>query len=70
MEDECVDVSNREQLTICLPWVDDSLEVHEDFLCLYNIPDTTADTITAGIKDVLSEMKLQIQRCHCEKRGI
>ena len=26
MEDECVDVSNREQLTICLRWVDDSLE--------------------------------------------
>ena len=60
MADECVDVSNCEQLTICLRWVDDSLEVHE---CLYNLPDTTADTITAGIKDVLSEMKLQIQRC-------
>ena len=63
MADECVDVSNCKQLTICLHWVDDSLEVHEDFLCLYNIPDTTTDTITAGIKNVLSEMKLQIQRC-------
>ena len=31
-------------------------------MCLYNIPDTTADTITTGIKDVLSEMKFQIQR--------
>ena len=63
MADEWVGVSNHEQLTICLRWVDDSLEVHEDFMCLYNIPNTTADTITAGIKDVLSEMKLQIQRC-------
>ena len=63
MADECVDISNCEQLTVCLRWVDNSLEVHEDFLCLYNIPDIAADTITTAIKDVLNEMNLQIQWC-------
>ena len=49
MADECVAVSNHEQFAVCLHWVDDSLEIHKDFLCLYNIPDTKADTITEGI---------------------
>jgi len=62
MADEGDDVTNQQQLTVCLRWVDDSLEVHEDFLCLYSIPDTTADTITAAIKDVLHEMNLHLHK--------
>ena len=30
--DEYTDVSNKEQLTICIRWIDKSLEVHKDFL--------------------------------------
>ena len=30
--DEYTDVSNKEQLIICIRWIDKSLEVHEDFL--------------------------------------
>ena len=48
MADECVDVSNKEQLVICLRWVDHCLDVHEDFLGLYHIPDTSANTITGN----------------------
>ena len=51
MADECVDISNHEQLVICLRWVDHCLDVHEDFLGLYHIADTSANTITATIKD-------------------
>ena len=32
--DEYTDINNQEQLTICLRWVDDTLEAHEDFLGL------------------------------------
>ena len=63
MADECVDASNHEQLVICLRWVDDCLDVHEDLLGLYHIPDTPADTITTAIKDCLIRMNLQWVRC-------
>jgi len=36
--DEYTDISNKEQLTICIRWVDKELEAHEDFLGFYNIP--------------------------------
>ena len=29
--DEYTDINNQEQITICLRWVDDKLEEHEDF---------------------------------------
>ena len=63
MADECVDISNHEQLVICLRWVDHCLDVHEDFLGLYHIADTSANTITAAIKDCLVRMNLQWNRC-------
>lgn len=43
--DECTDTSNREKLVICLRQVDKHLEVQEDFIGLYTIPDITANTI-------------------------
>ena len=51
MADECADISNKEQLTICFRWVDAKLEVHEEFVGLYNIPDITAHTIVAALRD-------------------
>ena len=30
--DEYTDISNKEQVTICIRWVDKELETHEDFL--------------------------------------
>ena len=48
--DEYTDISNKEQLTICIRWIDKSLEVHEDFLGFFNIPDTGAETIVSVIK--------------------
>ena len=64
MCDECTDSSNREQLVICLRWVDKScLEVHEDFIGLYSIPDIAAGTILGVIKDTLSRLNLGFNRC-------
>ena len=61
--DEYTDVSNKEQLTICIRWIDKSLEVHEDFLGFLNIPDTGAETIVSVIKAVL--LKLQGSLAYC-----
>ena len=35
MIDETTDESNKEQVVICFRWVDDELDVHEDFIGLY-----------------------------------
>lgn len=32
MGDETTDCSNHEQFVVCLRWVDDDLQVHEDFI--------------------------------------
>ena len=40
MVDETTDISNKEQLVICIRWVDKSLQPHEEFIGLYhkNLP--------------------------------
>ena len=58
MVDEATDVSNKEQLTIIIRWVDEDLNVFEDFVGLYHLMTTDAASIVAAIKDVL--LRLQI----------
>jgi len=36
--DETGDISNTEQLVFCVRWVDDDLEVHEDFIGMHPLP--------------------------------
>lgn len=61
--DEYTDVSNKEQLTLCVRWIDKELEAHEDFLGLVNIPNIRADTIEAVIKDVFIRLGLSFSNC-------
>ena len=61
--DEYTDVSNKERLTICIRWIDKSLEVHEDFLGFFSIPDTGAETVVSVINAVL--LKLQLSLAYC-----
>lgn len=63
MCDECTDSSNKEQLVICLRWVDEDLSVHEDFIGLYVIPNISAAMIFSVVKDTL--MRLNIGLCRC-----
>ena len=49
--DEYTDISNREQLTFCLRWVDSNLDAHEDFIP--TAPNIGADTIASVIQDAL-----------------
>ena len=50
MADEVTDASNHEQFFICLRWVDQFLEVHEDFIGLYKVDNIKADTFPPGNK--------------------
>ena len=62
MVDETTDCSNQEQLVLVLCWVDDALDVHKDFIGLYNVPSINADTITEVIKDSLQRLNLPISK--------
>ena len=59
--DETADTSNKEQMVLCMRWVDENLIPHEEFISLHAIPDTSADEIVVIIKDILLRMNLRIE---------
>ena len=65
MCDEYTDISNKEQLSFCVRWVDNELNAHEDFLGYYEIPNIKSDTIVRVIKDSLIRFNLPM----CNLRG-
>ena len=60
MADETRDISNVEQLVICIRWVDQKFSVHEDPLGFVSLPSTDAKSITDVIKDVRSRCMLPL----------
>ncbi|CAC5364660.1 unnamed protein product [Mytilus coruscus] len=40
LADKTTDISNRQQLVVCLRWMDDYLQAHEDLINLYKIDNT------------------------------
>ncbi|CAB4037909.1 zinc finger MYM-type 1-like [Paramuricea clavata] len=62
--DESRDISNKEQLTCVLRWISTTnLSVHEDFLGMYKLKKTDAETITTSLKDILLRCNLTIDDC-------
>ena len=58
MADETTDKTNREQVVICLRWVDDNLLPHEDFIGMHKVDKNDAATIKTVIHDVLTRICL------------
>ena len=63
MADEVTDVSNRDQVVVCMHWVDDKFESHEDFLGLYKVDDIHSNTIFATLHDILLHINLSLTNC-------
>ena len=59
MWDEATDVSNKCQL--CLRWVDDELDAHDEFISLMDTSSTAS--IVRELKDVLLRMNLKLDKC-------
>ena len=57
MAHEVTDFSNIEQLSFCIRYVDDNLDVSEDFMGLWKLDSIKSETIVNAIKDTLL-------RCH------
>ena len=63
LADETRDVSNHEQLAICIRWVDTEFVIHEDLIGLMHVEKTDANTLTTAIKDVLIRCSLPLSQC-------
>ena len=63
MADESSDVSNKEQVVVCIRWVDDELIVHEEFVGIKPVERTTAEDIVLVLTETLTEMHLRIDDC-------
>ena len=61
--DEYTDISNKEQLTLCLRWIDESFEVKEDFFGFYELENIKSDTIVAAIRDILLRTQISLDNC-------
>jgi hypothetical protein len=60
MADETADVSNKEQLVICIRWVDGGFNVHEELIGMIHLERATADVIVDMLKDTLVRLRLNI----------
>ena len=63
MCDEYTDISNKEQLSFCVRWVEKQLKVHEAFIGFYEIANIKSDTIVNSIKDILLRLQLSLENC-------
>ena len=62
--DEYTDISNIEQVTICIRWVNmEELKIYEDFMGFYEIENIESETIVNAIKDALFRFNLPLSRC-------
>jgi len=53
-------ISGIEQQSICLRYIDDNLEPQQKFIGMYEIPETTKNTIVKCIADVLLRLNLTL----------
>ena len=53
LADEAPDVTNKEQLCVCIRWVAKDFSIHENFLELIQLPKADANTVTLALRDSL-----------------
>ena len=63
MGDEATDTKNVIQLVVCLRWVDENLDAHDEFIGLKKMATTDAESIVEALKEVLRDMSLQLRKC-------
>lgn len=63
MADECTDISNKEQFTICIRCVTEDLQDHEYFIGVYEVENITSDCLVHALKDTLLRLNLNLSQC-------
>ena len=63
LADETRDISNREQLVLCLRYVTEKYEIYEDMIGLYQLDNTTANTVYSALKDCFLKLGISFANC-------
>ena len=63
LSDEVVDISNKEQVSIVLRFVDDSCNIREEFLDFVVVERITGEVLAHKIKETLVKYGLDFQDC-------
>ena len=61
--DEATDVACNEQFNLSIRYVDDDYGIHEDTVGLFALPNTTAETLSVVLKDLLIRCDLPLSCC-------
>ena len=61
--DKYTDVSNKEQLKLCLKWIDDCFSVYEAFFGFYKVLNIKSGIIVSAIRDVLLRTQISLEKC-------
>ena len=69
MADKGTDVNNTEELSFCVRFVTDNLDVSEDFIGYYNLDSIKRETIVNAIKDILLRCHLNLDDYHGQTYG-
>ena len=63
MADKVTDSSCRERVAICLCWVDEKFDAHEDFIGLHTVGSIGANVLVGALKYVLLRLNLCVVNC-------
>ena len=61
--DETANVASREQLNLTIRYINNDYIISEDSIGLFTLPDTTAKTLHAAVKDLLLRCNLPLLLC-------
>lgn len=70
MGDESADITNQEQVVVCIRWIDELLEIHEDFIGMQSVVRCTAVeivkvlTVSSFSCNMLTYYALSYSRTH------
>ena len=63
MGDEATDSGNNEQLAVCIRWVNNNFEAHEDFMETHAVEDIKSDTLVTVLEDILLRLNIPLSNC-------
>ena len=66
MADETSDLSNHEELVICITWIGDNVEAREHVIGLLKLERANSTTTTALNKDCLKRMNMYVNKVRCQ----
>lgn len=70
LADKTRDISNREQLVICIRWVTEQYEVVEEPVGLLQLDNSSAVTIFSALKDCLIRLNLPVEKCRGQRSSV